>query len=414
MKSLRYIFVIAISTIFTLFITAQTNMFDDKIEVGNGLYKVKSNNRWGLIDKNDNLILSIEYNEPLFMDGIAIVTKYGSEQINGIIDSIGNFKATPPYYINIDYPYVTDGMLAVRETLNGKWGFLNINNGQLLTVNFKGYKPGKDKALKALGINGKDVKGDFVFDFVAPFVEGIASVHTEKTGWHHIDKNGQERFKNPNQKPTILRTSLHNGEAVIFEDRGIVLCKEDPNGNAGIVKYIDDKYEVKNYSRNLRYPYVIDINNSKLILNEKFQADKYENVATGDSIIFIERLPIVTLVEEPQDTDSFTLDRDIKVTLSKKVVSAGAKGTAAVTINVTNTGEYVTPDISVSIDIHGTKKVWEGTIAIGTTQQITLYIPAKFSSASISRNVEWIVKSGEAELVGSDKVSIKRYKPSRR
>ena len=100
-KLLIYIFVIAISTIFTLFIAAQTNMFDDKIEVGNGLYKVKSNNRWGLIDKNDNLILSIEYNEPLFMDGIAVVTKYGSEQLNGIIDSIGNFKATPPYYINI-------------------------------------------------------------------------------------------------------------------------------------------------------------------------------------------------------------------------------------------------------------------------------------------------------------------------
>lgn len=72
-------------------------------------------------------------------------------------------------------------------------------------------------------------------------------------------------------------------------------------------------------------------------LNTKFQADKYENVHSGDSIIFIERPPVIQKVEEPKD--SFILDRDIKVTLSKKSVSAGAKGTAAITVNISNVGE---------------------------------------------------------------------------
>ncbi|MCM1081516.1 MAG: WG repeat-containing protein [Muribaculum sp.] len=362
----KNILFVVISFIFCLSSFAQTSRFDEKVDLGNGLFKVKANNRWGLIDKNGNLILSIEYNEPLFMNGKAVLSKYGSQQIDGIVDSTGNFRETLHYYVNASYPFVTDGMLAVRETLNGKWGFLNPDTGELLTVNFNGFKLGKNKLLKALGFNGKGVKGSFVFDFVAPFVEGLAVVYTEKTGWHHIDKNGQERLKNPSLKPTMFRTSIHNGETVIFDDRGIVLCMEEPTGNAGIIKYVDENYEVKNYNVGLYYPYVIQTNGSKLFLNTKFQADKYENANSGDSIIFIERPPVIQRVEEPKD--SFILDRDIKVTLSKKSVSAGAKGTAAITVNISNVGEFDSKDISVSINVNGTKKSWEGTIAIGATQ----------------------------------------------
>lgn len=409
----KNVLLVVVSIFCCLSLSAQTSKFDEQVDLGNGLFKVKANDRWGLVDKNGNLILSIEYNEPLFMNGKAVLSKYGSQQIAGIVDSIGNFRETLPYYVNLDYPFVTDDMLAVRETPNGEWGFLNIENGELLTVNFKGFKPGKNKALKALGINGKGVKGAFVFDFVAPFSEGLAVVHTDKTGWHHIDKNGQERLKNPSLKPTMFRTSIHDGEALIFDDRGIVLCMEDPTGNAGIIKYVADDYEIKDYTVGLHCPYIVQTNGSKLFLNNKFQADKYEDAHTGDSIIFIERPPvIIQKIEEPKD--SFILDRDIKVTLSKKSISAGAKGTAAITVNVSNVGEFNSKDISVSINVHGTKKSWEGTIDIGATQQLTLYVPAKFSAASISRDVEWTVACGENSITGSDRVTIKRYKPSRR
>lgn len=412
MKNCKKILAVLLYAICCLPICAQSNTFDEKVDLGNGLFKVKTNNRWGLVDKDDNLKLSIEYNEPLFMNGKAILSKYGSQQISGIVDSVGNYRETPPYYVNLAYPFVTDGMLVVKETPNGEWGFLNTDTGELLTVNFKGFKSGKNKVIKALGINGKGVKGSFVFDFVAPFVEGLAVVHTEKTGWHHIDKNGQERLKNPSLKPTMFRTSIHEGEAVIFDDRGIVLCMEDPSGNAGIIKYVDEDYEVKNYNVGLHYPYVIQTNGSKLILNTKFQADKYENAHTGDSIIFIERPPVIQKIEEPKD--SFILERDIMVSLSKNNVSAGAKGTAAITVNISNVGEFDSKDISISINVNGTKKSWEGTINVGATQQVTLYVPAKFSAASISRYVEWTLVCGENSIAGSDKVSIKRYKPSRR
>lgn len=408
----RKLLAVFLTSIFCLSLSAQTGVFDEKVYLGNGRYKVKTNNKWGIVDEDDNLKLSIEYNEPIFMDGKAVVSKFGSQQISGIIDTEGNFMKTPPYYINMAYPFVTDGMLAVRENPNGQWGFLNTETGELLTVDFKGAKS-KNKVLKALGINGKGVKGTFVLDFVAPFVEGLAVVYTEKTGWHHIDKNGQERLKNSNQKPTMFRTSIHNGETVIFdEDWGIALCKEAPDGNAGLFYQIDDGYELKNYSVGLHYPYVIQTNGSKLILNTEFQADKYENAQTGDSIIFIERPPVVEKIETPKD--SFILDRDIEVALSKRSVSAGAKGTAAITVDISNIGEFESGDLSVSINVNGTKKSWTGVIAVGATQQITLYVPAKFSATSISRDVEWTVECGENKINGSDTISIKRYKPSRR
>lgn len=412
MKNLKKYLPFFFSITFCLSLSAQTSTFEEKADLGHGLFKVKTNNQWGIIDKNDNLILSIEYDEPLFMNGKAVLSRYGSRQLAGIIDSVGNFMETPPYYFNAGYPFVTDGMLAVRETPDGKWGFLDTDTGELLTVNLKGFKQSKSKVLKALGINGKGVKGAFVFDFVAPFAEGLAVVHTEKTGWHHIDKNGQERLKNPSLKPTMFRTSIHDGKAVIFDDRGIVLCKEDARGNAGILKRIDDDFEVKNYNSALQYPYIIQTNESRLILNTKFQADKYENAKTGDSIIFIERPPMIQKVEKP--ADSFTLERDIKVSLYRTSVSAGAKGTAAITVNVSNIGEFDSKDISVLVNVNGTKKSWEGTISVGATQQITLYVPAKFSATSISRDVEWTIQCGGNEFTGSDKVSIKRYKPSRR
>lgn len=411
MNIYRRLLPVILPVIICLPVFAQGSTFDEKVDVGKGLYKVKTNNRWGLVDKDDNLKLSVEYNEPLFMNGKAVITKFGTRQLEGIVDSIGNFIPAPPYYVNAGYPFVADGMLAVQETPNGEWGFLNTDTGELLDVQFKGFKSGKNKLLKALGINGKGVKGTFVFDFVAPFTDGMAVVHTGKTGWHHIDKEGQERFRNPDPKPTLFRTSVHEGEAILFDERGIVLCMETPDRNAGIIKYVDDDYEVKNYSTDLLYPYIIRTNGAKLILNAKFQADKYEK-SNGDSIIFIERPPVVQKIEEP--TDSFTLDRDVRVALSKKSVSAGAKGTAAVTVNISNIGDFDSKELAVSVNIHGAEKSWEGTIPIGATQQITLYVPARFSSASISRDVDWTIICGQKEISGTDKILIKRYRPSRR
>lgn len=395
----------------SIFASAQNGKYDERINIGNGLYKVKTHDRWGIVDEKENLMLSVEYNEPLFMNGKAVITLFSTNQLAGVIDSVGDFTQYPPLFINASYPFVCDNMLAVREKSTGKWGFLNTKTGELLKVQINESK-NKNKLLKSLGISGKGIKGTFIFDFVAPFVEDMAAVYSTKTGWHHIDITGKERLKNPGGTPSLFRSSLHNGECVIFAAKGIVVCKETPDNYAGIVNYLENDYEIKDYYKELSYPYVIHTNDSKLFLNSKLQADKFENFSRGDSVILIERPKIIPKIEEKKD--SFNLSRDIKVELSKKTVSVSSKGTALVTINIANIGEFESDSLNLIVTGNGSTKEWNGIIPKGATQQVSLYIPAKFSSPSISRIVSWTLKDSDSELSGEAAVTIKRYRPKRR
>ena len=54
---------------------AQGFGYDDKTDIGNGLYKVKSGEYYGIIDKNDNVVVSIEFQDILFKNGKALLTK---------------------------------------------------------------------------------------------------------------------------------------------------------------------------------------------------------------------------------------------------------------------------------------------------------------------------------------------------
>lgn len=405
------ILTIILTAISSIFASAQNGNYDERINVGNGLYKVKTHDRWGIVDEHDNLKLSVEYNEPLFMNGKAVITLFGTKQLAGVIDSVGNFTQYPPLFINTSYPFVCNDMLAVREKPTGKWGFLNTMTGELMRVQINGLK-NKNKLLKSLGISGKGIKGTFIFDFVAPFVEGMAAVYSAKTGWHHIDITGKERFKNTGGTPSLFRSSLHNGECVIFGDKGIVVCKETPDKYAGVVNYLENDYEIKDYHKGLSYPYVIRTNGSRLVLNSKLQADKFENFSRGDSVILIERPRIIPKIEEKKD--SFNLSRDIKVEISKRTLSASSKGTTSITINIANNGEFESDSLHFVVTVKGSAKEWNGIIPQGATQQVTLYIPAKFSSPSISRIVSWTLKDSEDELSGEETVTIKRYRPKRR
>lgn len=391
---------------------AQTGNYEQRVNGrAMGYTKYPPMGRWGIVDNAGNLKLSIEYNEPLFMNGKAVITEYGTKRLVGVLDSVGDFTSYPPYYVNASYPFVCDNMLAVRQTESGNWGFLDTTTGKLLNVNISGAK-NKNKFLKTLGISGKGVKGSFVFEFVAPFVEGMAAVYSSKTGWHHIDKTGKERFKDSNMKPTLFHSSVHNGECVIFNDKGIVVCKETPDHYAGIINYLENDYEIKDYHKEAGFPYVVKSNASRLVMNHSFQADKYENLSRGDSVILIERPKIVRKKTVKKKTNP-TMN-DITVELSRKNISAGAKGTAAISVTVKNIGHMESDTLHLTIDVKGTKKEWSGVLSPGASQQIIFYVPAKFSTSSITRVVSWTLRDSSNEIPGEDTVTIRRYKPSRR
>ena len=90
--------------------------YSDKEDLGNGLVKVKSENSYGIMDKNDNVIVSVEYQDIVFREGRALLIKDG--YLRGIVDSIGNIKeVNGEYKVHPKYKYVSEGFIPVSFTI---------------------------------------------------------------------------------------------------------------------------------------------------------------------------------------------------------------------------------------------------------------------------------------------------------
>ena len=64
---MRRIYYLILLFVFTINLCmAQGFGYEGKIYLGNGFYKVKSGNHYGIIDKNDNVIISVEYQDISF------------------------------------------------------------------------------------------------------------------------------------------------------------------------------------------------------------------------------------------------------------------------------------------------------------------------------------------------------------
>lgn len=96
-----------------------------------GLLAVKSNGKWGYIDKNGHWLIPPQYNNALpFSEGYASVKK-GDKY--GYIDQKGS--------VVIDFQYdfaekFSEGVAGVFQ--NGKWIFININNEKVFEHSFPG------------------------------------------------------------------------------------------------------------------------------------------------------------------------------------------------------------------------------------------------------------------------------------
>ena len=145
--------ILLLSTIISLSVTyAQGFGYDSKTDIGNGLYKVKSGDFYGVIDANDNVVVSIEYQDIVFKNGRALLTK--DNVLYGLIDSLGsvkNFSGT--YKVHPKYKYVYEGYIPVSFVKNwmfsDKWGYIDVDE-----------KPLKIKQkIKNIEKNNRTVKG---------------------------------------------------------------------------------------------------------------------------------------------------------------------------------------------------------------------------------------------------------------
>lgn len=398
-----FLLLIALCSLFTSTTFAQSFGYDEKKDLGNGLYKVKSGPYYGIIDANDNVIASIEFQNILFKDGKALLTK--DDILLGIIDTAGLIKSfEEEYRIHPKYRYIYEGYILVSPTKKwqlgyNKWGYITENGEPLRMVS------------KIKGAYSYSKKSPTFFDDVIPFVNGISSVYLKKSGWKHIDKNGQERYILGKKNKALFRSSVYKDECIIVSEDGIKQYQENNNHQA-VVKRILANSALPIEETQDKYPSII-YKEGILYLDSLRRVVKFEN--NTDSIIFIAppRKIVVKKTSIVENEKVPTINESLAISLSSKNVQANNKGHVYVTVIIKNESNTTYKDISIKLKSVGANRTWSGDLDQNSELKLSLNIPAKFSSPSIKRKIIVTVSSCNDFLSKELTAIIKRYTPVR-
>lgn len=400
---MKRFFFLLLSTVIPLTVTyAQGFGYDNKTDIGNGLYKVKSGDSYGVVDANGNVVVSIEYQDIVFRNGSALLTK--DDVLFGLIDSLGNIKNySGTYKVHPKYRYVYEGYIPVTFVKNwmhsDKWGYINVDEKPLRIKQ-------KIKGTQSAGKNSPTL-----FDDVTPFVDGCAAVFLKKYGWKHIDTNGQERYKFADKNTKALfRSSRYKGECIIVTNDGIKQYQENDNSLAVVKRVLSSSVTFIGTAKDSTSTKMI-YNEGVLTLDSLMRVSKYE--AGNDSIVFIEkpRKIIVRKVIVPVDT--LSLKEDLDVELVYKNLQANEKGRAYTEVKIVNTSNDKFEELSVTLECAGATRAWNGSLGGNSEVRISFNIPARFSSASIKRNILVGISCKEENIELEYPVTIKRYTPIR-
>ncbi len=388
----------------TLLITLSSNLckaqgfgYDSKTDIGNNLYKVKSGEHYGIIDGNDNVVVSIEFQDILFKDGKALLTK--DDVLHGVVDSFGMTKTFETQYkVHPKYRYIYDGYIIVGNT---KWGFIT-ENGEPLRIKSK---------IKGILSFGK--KFPTMFDDVAPFVDGYAAVYLKKSGWKHIDKSGVERYILGDKKTKALfRSSVYKGECIIVTDDGIKQYQENDDKHAVVKRILSTSASGRKNSMDIPTPKIF-YNEGTLVLDSLMRVEKFET--KKDSIIFIEK-PKPVIVETPQFTipaNTLSTKDNMRVDLLNRNIQANGKGKAYTEVKIANKSTQKFEDLTVSLKCGTTTREWKGSLEGNSEIHLSLSIPATFSTSQIKRNVIVHIEYKDENVEYKLPLTIKRYTPIR-
>lgn len=395
MIRLRLLFVLSLMSIITA--NAQGFGYDSRTSIGNDLYKVKSGQYYGIIDDKDNVVVSVEYQDILYRQGKALLTK--DNILYGVVDSLGKVKSfEPKYKIHPHFRYIYDGFIIVGDS---KWGYLS-EDGKPLFFNTK--SKGAFVFLK---------KSFMVFDDAYPFVDGFATVFLKKTGWKHVDTTGNERFILSNKKAIAdFRSSIYKEECIIATDEGIKQYQENEERHAVVKRILSTSASGKRISLNNSSQKVY-YNEGTLVLDSLMRVEKFETKT--DSIIFIEK-PKPVIVEIPQlsiPEDTFSVKDNMRVNLKNRSIQANGKGKANTEVKISNKSSLKFENLTILLQCGTITREWEGTLEGNSEIHLSLTIPATFSASQIKRNVIVHIYYKDEDIEYKLPLTIKRYTPIR-
>lgn len=386
-----------LSLIYFVVADAQGFGYDNKIAIGNGLYKVKSGQYYGIIDDKENVVVSVEYQDILYRCGKALLTKEGI--LYGVVDSIGKIKSfEPKYRIHPTFKYIYDGFIIVGDS---KWGYLS-EEGEPLFSNYKS---------KSSSIFKK--KSFMVFDEAYPFVDGFATVFLRKSGWRHIDTIGNERFILSNKKVLAdFRSNIYKEECIIATEEGIKQYQENEERHAVVKRILSTSALDKRISWDASTAKVF-YNEGTLVLDSIMRVEKF--VTNNDSIIFIGK-PKPIIVEKPQlplQIDTFTIKDNMGVDLINRSIQANGKGKAYTEVKISNKSSCKFENLTILLKCGTISREWKGSLDCSSEIHLSLTIPATFSMSQIKRNVIVKIYYKDEDIEYKLPLTIKRYTPIR-
>ncbi len=395
MNRLWLVFMLSLISIVTT--NAQGFEYDSKMAIGNNLYKVKSGQYYGIIDDKDDVVVSIEYQDILYRQGKALLTK--DNILYGIVDSLGKVKSfEPKYKIHPRFKYIYDGYILVGDS---KWGYLSEEGEPLF---FNTTSKGALIFLK---------KPFMIFDDAYPFVDGLATVYLKKMGWRHIDTTGKERFILSNKKTiSDFRSSIYKEECIIATEEGIKQYQENEERHAVVKRILSTSASGKNIIQNGSTQKVY-YNEGTLVMDSLMRVEKFET--KSDSIIFIEKpkSAIVEIPQLPNSEDSFSVRDNMHVDLMNRSIQANGKGKAYTEVRITNKSGQKFEDLTISLKCGTMTREWNGSLEGSSEIHLSLTIPATFSTSQIKRNVVVHIVYKDEDVEYKLPLTIKRYTPIR-
>lgn len=364
-----------------------------KTPVSKGVYKVKSGNFYGICDENDNIKVSVEYNDIIFVGDVAILTKdmrvYGYVRKNGhAVYFDGEYRYNPKF------PFYSEGYLPVMKvgrSSKEQWMYLDMNG-----------KPIVLSGTRSLPM---------IVEQASAFSEGYAVVQGKKGKLSHVDKYGNERFV-LNDETVYFRSAVRDGECVMITSSGVKVYQESPSKEA-IVKMILSS--TCNSLRAEGWPQVLTFAEGSIYLDHLGRADRFVS-SNGDTVSLVKEKiepPIVDpedLVDDPP-TKEFKME-DLELSISRHTATASVKGYASTTIYVDNGSDLSSGELTLTIKSSGMSTKEETfNLSPGARQKTTIYIPARFSEESRRQTVTVIVSDGKEELEKSFTMTLKRYQP---
>lgn len=384
--------------------SAQGFDYEEKIEISEGIYKVKSGGYYGMVNEEGQVLVSIEYQNLLFREGRALLTK--DNRLYGVVDTKGKvIRFSGEYFVHPVYHYVYEGYIPVMCQITtklisteNKWGYLDVNGTPLRIKE-------KIKDMKTAGKNGPSL-----FDAVSPVVNGCATVFLEKRGWKHIGVNGIERFRFKDAKNLVaFRSSVHDGECVMVTDDGIKTYQEGGDGIAVVKRVLSPTAFFLETAHN---PERIIYREGTLVLDSLMRVVKYDNGT--DSIIFIQQSPRKVVVKKAVKTvDRPEFNTSVSAELSSSTLQANDKGMAYVELKIKNLSNGAFQDVIIVVQCGGVSKEWKGDLDANSVVKLSLNIPARFSSAVIKKKVSVSMLHEEENIEKDYSITIKRYTPLR-